>query len=842
VSWGWIEKSFERVAQQYNPLLTQLIVNEKLKVRLRDGAPDSIDIRSAELIAASLTRRRSLCVVFPDVRERRSAFVFAYALLSQWDKARALKASQQAPVLYCGVRPGIREQLSNVSVTGLSGSLSGIFDQIHLARGAQAAASTSSASSSVGSLPRVVTAYGPGDPVSLISNVKPSWIAIDLGDAPSAPWIEDLLKEAKQRNVPVIGWSTNPLSDALQTFRRYAQVISWPMSRAFEGVSSFGKSETAEMMFQPFMTTSVSPIVLSGSHLNDYNTALLSAVDSLRRIPSTSGLLAQNAIRLHWRLLRTIEGLSVPLDFYNAEAPTFWGTPATPKLVDTCRHFQASLSGSDRALAQNLDAVLSYLDDALTWLSNNETPLWSGLCQIIHQEANQGLRRALTFSSRSRKELFLLALLARLNVTSSELDDVNAYATSVTELAGLSARGSHEAGAEGDGAVRLVLAGLPTLSQMPRLLPVFFAEDMDVLIHRYQGSLLAYSVREWDRGITPNLDSVVTTLCDVMQLPRLDISLPLPKRVKLAPSSDLDIKSGQKRASSDTPHGQLWEANDLLKEIGYLLETDEDTVLSQDVTEEAGVSNADGSLSIARAIELTFDQGWCGLFDPAQLFNFIAPDSHSIQERYVRALRVNDNVLVIPHQRRQSLYSLIMSRVHQHASIEVHLALLKRWHEDFRSGYQRWSSSPSRRQRYTPILDQFLEEMRKEGSVLTSALAIRFWLEGTTLSPIDPNDLMRVANILDLRFVREQHRKIDAAAKRIRGLHRGLANKLNRWLEDRARGLAETHDNEVIDSSLGLTFGEIRESFVILKVEATREIEGPFLSDALGMVQRRTST
>jgi hypothetical protein len=131
-----------------------------------------------------------------------------------------------------------------------------------------------------------------------------------------------------------------------------------------------------------------------------------------------------------------------------------------------------------------------------------------------------------------------------------------------------------------------------------------------------------------------------------------------------------------------------------------------------------------------------------------------------------------------------------------------------------------------------------LKTLRGKGSRLSSTLAVEFWISGATLCPIDPEDIKRVAEILALDFVESHYRKIAQAASRIRGLHRGLSNRLNHWLHDRAQGGVASHDQAIIDDETGLTFGEVRDSFVITEVKESTAVVGPFLRSSLGIISR----
>lgn len=838
VGWGWLDQGFERISELHNPLLRQLISPGKLRLRFPSPKLDSVDIHAASLVGAGLATHQSLCIVLPDTNPRRPAFLFAYALLGTWVRLRGLGLSQLRPVLYCGVRPGIRDQLSQVTISGLGVTLDGIFDQVHLAR--------ASGAEQVGrgeeGLPRVITAFGPANAVSLLDNLKPTFVAVDLADAPKAVWLSDLLAGARERNISVVAWSTNPLSEAITQFAKDNSLVKFPTCRSYGGHCNFGSDETSEPLFQPFITTTVRPLVVTERAIRDHDANLRLAIECLRTIDATSrGSLTQSAIQIHWRLLRAIENLAVPLSFYEAESAHIWGLRSIATLRETCEHFQASVKRTDREVANQLERSIAHLDVAVSFLTQNDPPFWAALTQMIHSEPPADQARVIVFPSQARKEIFSLALLAKLNIA---LEDLEPLRTWITTLPGLQlfAESRQEVAREASilsipESLELmpILVGLPTIGQTPRLLPFFFSEEAGVVVHEYQRGWLRPSVERWDDGLSPNL-ATITDFVDVLaRLPRLQRKpLVVPHRVSLSAARALLVDT---QSSADVSFGAgepLWDTPQLENEVRYLFDDeDDDSSLAQDRSADGGDDGSESdTLAVDRAYEVTFAGGWCGVFAGDQQLNFVVPSTRKVEERFVRALRVGDTALIIPSQPRQSLYTLIISRVHQHPSIELHLALLRRWREELQSGFQRWA-----KQHRDPV-SRLHAELTRAGSTVTSTLALRFWLNGSTLCPADVDDVLRVAEVLDLPFVRSRYRQIENAASRIRGLHRGLSNRLNRWLNDQARASGDSHDAEVIDPALGLTFGDLRSSLIVTDVASIREVQGPFLRDTLGYIQR----
>jgi hypothetical protein len=86
-------------------------------------------------------------------------------------------------------------------------------------------------------------------------------------------------------------------------------------------------------------------------------------------------------------------------------------------------------------------------------------------------------------------------------------------------------------------------------------------------------------------------------------------------------------------------------------------------------------------------------------------------------------------------------------------------------------------------------------------------------------------------------YVRQHYKRIARAASRLRSLHRVLSSKLNRWLEQQAGEIDAGSDDDVIDQQLGLTFGDIRSSLVLLHVKDVENIQGLFLRSSLGKLE-----
>ncbi|HFX6065135.1 TPA: hypothetical protein ACIE75_005498, partial [Klebsiella pneumoniae] len=176
------------------------------------------------------------------------------------------------------------------------------------------------------------------------------------------------------------------------------------------------------------------------------------------------------------------------------------------------------------------------------------------------------------------------------------------------------------------------------------------------------------------------------------------------------------------------------------------------------------------------AVELCLDDTWVVLFGVQDRVN-VATRS-GIEQRYVRSLSIGDRILLIHGQRKQDLYDLIVSRVHEHSALRLHIALLRRWREEIEKSYPRWRAESGQNSGYPELL----AAMRGRGSTITSGLTVRFWVDGTTICPDDVNDVLRLGEVLKNDFIVKNHRLIHRARDRLAGIHRGLANRLNHWL------------------------------------------------------------
>jgi hypothetical protein len=874
--WSWVADAFALLPGCNDDLFKKLWIQKRLK--FNEQRVDAIDEYSARLVSATLSRRNRLFLVLPDFQPRRPALLFATALIRYWYDSQCQQPScdrdlNNQRVLYFGDSVGIRTQLQQVTVGEIGLNLADVFRQQHTGRQTRSCKLQAKKDLLNSTLPEVLTIYTPVDPIAVIEQYNPQWLAVDCGDAENLSWLRPLLQGSVQQNIPVIAWGQNPLSECVADFSKQGQVFIWlvqpslnkPSDNQFlENLPSASPTgctidnqlvrhipnptRILESLLQTGVTTRIQPLVIEGTTVEPLESSFREANRLLvHSTQYSAGRLAKDTLRIHWQYLHSLESLSIPLDFYEAEVSQFWGMKSFGQLSSECEHFRNACYQNYPNLAADIEQVSALLEVALEQIKTSGSPLWRALFNLSIEEPPAGEARLITFTSRARKQLFLLALLARHNRTEEDLRAVRTWVLSLDELCQLVRQDNISQDIEElsnrltvDKTLRWhpLVVGLPIPILTPKLLPILLQETVDFLLYRHQSSALARQADKWSLRLGSDISGVAAVLSSLSSLPAPQTLPCIQSRLDFAELLGIDAGSGTKtRYVGVKP---LWQPEDPVSEVARLLQSDEgiaeDELATTDQFQEADETGTRGGQEswCESAVEVDFDQGWHACFAPNDIINVIVTGASGQQtdKRYVRSLKPGDRVVAIPGQRRQSLYDLIISRIHGHPAIELHLALIRRWQQDFVVAYQRW------RQHGVRNLEELLRQMQERGSTLTFALTLRQWLWGNRLCPDDAEDLLRLAEVLDMDFVRSYYRRIYQAAKKLRGLHRGLSRRLNVWLEQQATGSVDTSDGDLIDAELGITFSDFRSSLLLLRVTAVRPVTGLFLRSSLGRFER----
>lgn len=777
--------------------------------RLRYVGPEQLDLcdeLSARLAVSAMTACRPILIGFPDSQTHRAAVLFATVLLRFWWSTK--QQNRPTRVLYFGSHIGIRDQLDAVKVANLSVDLGTIFEETHLSRYDTGHLVAEPGTSS---LPRVITVYSPADTRAVFASLPPDLIAIDVGVGKEAQWFTDAIGYAKAHGVPLVAWGENPLSGIFREFSSIGEVFTWPPQRR------------SEVLLDPnilFGTTlrPVTPIMPIGADAELYSDLLRSAIKLLAN-SRAQGRLAEHALATHWQYVRNLELLQIPVEIYEAEAPQYWGLRPLAHIQRACQQFQETCWQSAPTFASTLQAASALLDQALTNARATEPPLWRLLATICVDGPPDGSVRHLTFTSRARRDLFAYSLLARFNVSDDDLQSMNIELNIPEELWPdvIQQPGSHLIG---------TTIGVPSPSIAAKILPALLHDSLEFVVHRHQLASLERRLSEYGNRMYAH---PITDTGDIEASPTERNHSLIFKRL---PPSTIDLGKGQIRPVASMPK---WVGVSAETEVAGLFDDlgRDDTVdASEDTSTRPTTTDQEPSrteFTCETALQVEFDDGSRVLFAPdAQAHVIARKDGRQFaEERFVRALRTGDRIVFIQGQQRQNLYDLLVHRVHSHPAFQIHLVLVNRWQNDFISAFGR-----STRIR---TVQKLLDELQLCGSSLVSPLTLRNWLGRSTLCPDDEEDLRRLGEIFSLSFITQHYKKIAKAAGRIRGLHRGLANRLNRWLEE---GAAIAKESDVIDNELGLKFSDFASSLAILRVRELREINGPFLRSGLGKLER----
>jgi hypothetical protein len=778
--------------------------------RLRYTGSEQLDLcdeLSARLAAAAITDHRPILIAFPDCQDHRAAILFATVLLRFWWNTR--KQNRRKTVIYLGSHIGIRDQLGAVKVANLPVDLGSIFEEMHLSRH-DVVLTPPDEGNSV--LPKVVTVYSPANLTAVFESCRPDLIAIDVGAREEARWFDEAVDYAKARSLPFVAWGENPLSSRFQEFSSKGQVFTWPPQRRAEVLA-----DPAVLFNAPVRP--VTPILPIGPDADRYSDLLRNAMKFLVAARA-EGRLAEHALATHWQYLRILENLSVPIEMYEAEAPRYWGLRSITEVQRACQRFQETCWLAAPSFVSALQAATSLLDELVSVAKATEPPLWRLLPTVCIEGAPDDSFRNVTFTSRARRDMFAYALLARFNVSDDDLLAMGVQLNVPDELwKDLNRR-------DGPRLICTVI-GVPSPAVDAKMLPVLLHDALEFVVYRHQVPSLKRRLFEYGQRLSAPILSRKNSGEPLRNGPAESASFSY-----LAPAT-IDLGKGQIKQIVAMPKwietSADMEAADLFADSGRddLVDSSEDAAARPSAFDEEGHST---ELFLDTALRVEFDDESQVLFPPDATVHVITrKDGRQVaEERFVRALRSGDQIVFIQGQQRQNLYDLLIHRVHSHPAFQIHLTLVKRWQDDFISAFGRSTKIRS--------VQDLLDELRLRGSSLVSTLTLRNWLGRSTLCPDDPEDLRRLGETLNLRFVEQHYKRISKAAARIRGLHRGLAIRLNHWLEE---GASVARESDIIDSELGLKFSDFASSLLILQVRDLQEIPGPFLRSALGVLERK---
>jgi len=407
--WTWLEEVFAGLPGCDDEVFKGLWLKRRL--RFGDQVPDHLDSYSARLVCAALRHCTHLFIVLPDSKASRPPLLFATALIRSWyDSLVQQKADEgglhRGKILYFGSEIGVRGQLSQVRVEGKDWdlNLSEVFQQQNVGRKQQKVGKSKKVSESQDiTLPEVITVYSPVDPIAAMEQHNPQWIAIDCSDAESLRWLKPLLKYGLEKQIPILAWGQNPLSECVGEFAECGQVFTWSNQPTLGNVLLSQPECKLQPYLYPGRTTQIQPVVLEGESADKLATSLREAN---RLLASTfevaSGHFARDAIRVHWKYLRALESLSVPFEFYEAEATSFWGLKSLKQLSDECEHFREACNQSIGNLAARLEQVHASLEISTEHIRNSGSPLWQVLCELLVEKPPVGEARLIICNSSRR--------------------------------------------------------------------------------------------------------------------------------------------------------------------------------------------------------------------------------------------------------------------------------------------------------------------------------------------------------------------------------------------------------------------------------------------------------
>lgn len=821
--WQGIYTFLNQLKSSKDTFFRQVWGNKRLKFGDNTNQIDDVDMYSAQLVCSAQCQKKPILIVLPDELPHRVPILFATVLLRQgFDNISFERAPQN--VVYFGPTAGIRNYLSETYCGEFC--LKEIFNQTNLKKTFDTDKPISDLQNR---LPHAIFSNMPTNSEEIMDTYDPAWCFIDLGNGERLNWFPSCLTTLQQKRTPVIACVQNPLSDAIQQCEQADwQVFRWPYLM---------HNKT------PDEVVSVQPLVLQGetveSHAEQYQYTYKSLYTLSRK---AKGRFATDSLRVVRQYASTLEQLSVPYKFYEAESRRFWGIHSLSDSQQTAQRFVKSLQDDNSPLGEPLYRVYERLSQIHQQLqSMEEPPLWQTLYNFCVPESEEDSVRLLVFPSEARKTLFALALLAYHNFSTDDLASIDVWLVSLKRF------NQWQREREKHQAQRAVYdSDIPPIEKLwhPLLIGVprhdaryaalLRCGKLDVLLYQHQLKAFQYNIDQYDQAIQDkhptNLRALSTLAPDDQQLNTEYEGNRESRRVAITTPRQWMVEKSKEVPAPEAV--ELFRVPPRVDEIAFLMRMDDKTSPNEPILLNLPPNETEiathNTITTDRIIHIIFQEGFHVQFPQNATVQLVLETNagRQLDERSARSLRVNDVVLFIHGQNRQNLYDLIVSRVHAHPSIALFVNLIQRWKEEI--------AENSKKSKLTQ--EEILKQMQQRGSQLQALQTIRFWIDGQVLCPNDLSDLQRVAEILDMSFTQQYYQEIARAATRLRGIHIGLSRRLNQWLQHGAFETSPNQIDELIDPELGITFNDFQGALRLLTVKEIKQEEGLFLIADLGQL------
>lgn len=792
--WEQTRSAIHYLPRSQESFFRNLWEDRRLRFEGAHSSVDQIDHDSAKLVCAALSTRKPLLLVLPDESPRRMPLLFATGLVMHM-----LDHHLRAPehhLVYFGQSAAIKSYLSQTFIR--EQSMAGIVNQITIGRNRQQIATIAA------QMPHVVFSYAPPQAETVLRRFKPKWVFLDCGSGEKGHWLKPLLPKLIANNIPSIACIQNPLAPIIDTFRH-------------QGWEIFDWTPQSSIADQPVLCTPY--LVTDDTTTTHLEQASYSLYQASRQAKTRFQHDVVGAVR-HY--LRTLEQLAVPLSFYEAECSNYWGIHSVARLQDGAQQFVEACGGD---ISRNLQPALTELNTLHNQWHESDPPLWDALRHLIIDPPDASKTTLLIFPNRTQKQLFAFGLLALDNIAEHELADLNVWITDLKQAANWKRDIDTPANLPKPCDWMPILLGTPAQYRYPLYAHLLEHPALHAVLYPHQQPLMAWHIDRWNQRLSARIAASRKVLDTLSSRPLASVErYTVRKRILLNETTEVAFE--RKPNSSPAAPTALLQLNSRIAEWDYLMSEDDAVDEAATPIDSPDQNETNAPIYCQQIVHLACEGGYELRLAPHETVQVVvtANGKRQRQDRTARSLRAGDTLLYIHGQRRQNLYDLILSRIHDHPNFVLHISLLNRWREELIAGYRAKHISPT----------ELLSQMQEKGSSLTSTQTIRTWLTGAIMSPLDGQDLQRVAQILELPFVAEHHDRINRAAVRLRTLHRVLARQLNSWLHRDALSNDADSFNALVDSELGLDFRDFRESLLLLRISSSTIETGLFLTSSLG--------